>query len=346
MVVRRLSVDECDLLGTLDRSEKVRAAWMKTESGIRFLDFIYLDIDGYGPKLAECINTLKFVATNGGCVFGAFEGDQIVGMAAILTKQEQVDGTSQLISLDVSRAFRRQGIGRELLKNCLAESTERRCHRVLVQSNPHENTLRFFKSMGFVHSQNPQMNCGPDSPCFPQFEFPPPFGNNVEKKIDFELDATVYGKGQHFTDRTTISEIDRYNCYAMARLRVKDEQSFMFGSNPAYWMACSRYEFGENHKLLSINFDNFPVGVIGYGSDDNTRSAYIEPMMVDSMFQRRGIGSRALELFCKRLTVDGRFKKITIGNRSDNVAAGRTYEKAGFMVTGSKDLSCFREKYL
>jgi|SaaInlV_200m_DNA_3_1039701.scaffolds.fasta_scaffold58909_1 hypothetical protein len=131
-------------------------------------------------------------------------------MASILTNQGHMGNTSQLISLDVSREFRRQGIGRELLESCLAESIKRRCHRVWVQSNPHENTLRFFKSMGFLYGQNPQMNCGPNSPCFPQFEFPPPFGNNIENVVDLELDATAYGKSKHFIDRTTISEIDRY----------------------------------------------------------------------------------------------------------------------------------------
>jgi RimJ/RimL family protein N-acetyltransferase len=111
-----------------------------------------------------------------------------------------------------------------------------------------------------------------------------------------------------------------------------------------YWLASRDYEFGDDYRMLSIDFDGFPVGFMGYGV--NNDKIYIEPMMVDTMFQRKGIASKALALFEEKIRTETQYRIITIGNRTDNTAADRTYEKAGYVLLKTDGLSRYREKLL
>jgi GNAT superfamily N-acetyltransferase len=121
---------------------------------------------------------------------------------------------------------------------------------------------------------------------------------------------------------------------------------FSFGDNPVTFMATYRYGWmGEKHKMLCACFDSFPVGFMGYGEGDDD-SVFIEPMMVDASFQNRGIASKMLELFEGKIRSAEKYKGIGIGNRTDNIAAGRTYEKAGFILTKLDGLSVSRYKKL
>ena len=51
MDIKTLCFDECELLSSIDRNEKIRAAWQINKDGVRSLDFTYLDIEGYGFTL-------------------------------------------------------------------------------------------------------------------------------------------------------------------------------------------------------------------------------------------------------------------------------------------------------
>ncbi|MCL1858336.1 MAG: hypothetical protein FWF92_03795 [Oscillospiraceae bacterium] len=60
----------------------------------------------------------------------------------------------------------------------------------------------------------------------------------------------------------------------------------------------------------------------------------------------KGIASKMLELFESKIRSANKYKGIGIGNRTDNIAAGRTYEKAGFVLTKLDGLSVSRYKVL
>jgi len=346
VIIRRLETGECSLLERIDRSERVRAAWMKSEDGTRYLDFIYLDISGYGAGLQDCVGVLRNVISRGGHVYAAFSGNEIAGLASVLLGSNSQSSCSRLVSLDVAKGQRRRGVGRRLVDACLEAHAQATSGSFLVRSNPHENTVKFFKSLGFLHSTSDSEPPEQRLLQFPAFEFPKPFGAAVEHEVLLEMIGTGRGVRERFQDHITVEEISRRNCYATARLRVTDEQSFMFGSNPAYWMACSRYELGESHTLLAIEFDGFPVGMLGYGRGSGEGSLYIEPLMVDAMFQRRGIASTALDLFCRQMAETGEYSAIRIGNRTDNEAAARTYERTGFHLTKVEDMNSYRERQL
>ncbi|MCL2775011.1 MAG: GNAT family N-acetyltransferase [Oscillospiraceae bacterium] len=348
MNIKKLNIDECELFSSIDRSEKIRAAWQINKDRVRSLDFTYLDIEGYGFYATTCIEILRKVINQGGIVYGAFEDNRIVGIASVLPVSEKADGFSVLVSVDVSSEYRRKGIGHSLIDKCAEHSKSVNCSTMLVASNPYESTIKFFKSYGFLYIENPQNKALlQENLYFPKFEFPPPFdGLDVEQPIFLELPLNEYQAKDYFCNRITLDELDKFNCYGATRLAVTDRQMFSFGDNPVTFMATYRYDWmGEKHRMLVACFDSFPVGFIGYGGVDD-ESVFIEPMMVDASFQKRGIASKMLELFECRIRSANKYKGIGIGNRTDNIAAGRTYEKAGFVLTKLDGLSVYRYKEL
>ena len=347
MNIKKLCFDECELLSSIDRSEKIRAAWQINKDGVRSLDFTYLDIEGYGFYLKTCIEILKTVISLGGIVFGAFEDNQIVGMASILPLSEKADGVSVLVSIDVSSYYRRKGIGHSLIDKCVEISKSAGCSTMLVAANPYESTVKFFKSYGFLYTENSQnRSLLQEHLFFPKFEFPPPFGGGIEQPIFLELPLNEYQAKDYFCNRITLDEVNKFNCYGATRLTVTDKQMFSFGDNPVIFMATYRYDWmGDKHRMLVACFDTFPVGFMGYGGVDD-ESVFIEPMMVDVSFQNKGIATKMLELFERIIRSANKYKGISIGNRTDNIAAGRTYEKAGYELTKLDGLSVSRYKKL
>ena len=346
MNIQKLSADECDLFKSIDRSDNIRAAWQINENGIRSLDFTYLDIEGYGFYTTTCIEILRKVISQGGIVYGAFEDNHIVGIASVLPISEKSEGISILVSIDVSSNYRRKKIGRTLIEKCVEHSKSAGCSTMLAAANPYESTIKFFKSYGFLYTDNPQNKLLiQENLFFPKFEFTAPFWGSNEP-IFLELPLNEYQAKDYFCNRITLDEVDKFNCYGATRLAVTDKQMFSFGDNPVTFMATYRYDWmGEKHKILCACFDNFPVGFMGYGGVDD-ESVFIEPMMVDASFQNRGIASKMLELFESKIRSANKYKGIGIGNRTDNIAAGRTYEKAGFVLTKLDGLSVSRYKEL
>ena len=53
-----------------------------------------------------------------------------------------------------------------------------------------------------------------------------------------------------------------------------------------------------------------------------------------------------MELFEQKIREEKIYKSIKIGNRTDNEAAARTYEKTGFVLTKIDGLSSYRLKKL
>ena len=346
MNIRKLNIGECDLFKSIDRSDNIRAAWTINEDGARSLEFAYLDITGYGFYVTMCMEILQNVIAKGGIVYAAFEDNKIAGIASVLPVSKKSEGFCVLVSVDVSSVYRRKGIGRALVDKCAEYSKSAGFATMLAAANPYESTIKFFKSYGFLYSRNLQNKLLiQEHLFFPIFDFPPPFGG-FEQPIYLELPLNEYQEKDYFYSRITLDEINSLNCYGATRLTVTDRQSFSFGNNPVYFMATYKYEFGEKHKILLGCFDTFPVGFMGYGLDSDNETAWIEPMMVDSSFQRRRIATKMMELFEQKIRDEKKYKSIHIGNRTDNIAAAKTYERAGYVLTKVDGLSSSRQKNL
>ena len=75
MQIKKLNINECELLKYIDRSDNIRAVWQTNENGVRSLEFQYLDVEGYGSQIETCIEILRNVVAQNGTVYGAFENN-------------------------------------------------------------------------------------------------------------------------------------------------------------------------------------------------------------------------------------------------------------------------------
>ncbi len=85
--------------------------------------------------------------------FCAFDGDAVVGEIMLIPELNR----NRLIidSFHVSRACRRQGIGRRLIETVLDHARRRGAEALYASCCSAEETVRFYQAMGFEPSRNP-----------------------------------------------------------------------------------------------------------------------------------------------------------------------------------------------
>lgn len=147
---RPLSIDECDRITEIDPSQWIEKAWRKVEGQYQLIKIDYLEEDwpdgfeAYREALENTINT-------GGIAFGAFnkEGD-LVGYVTL--NHDFFGKTAKYLLLDslfVSRAYRGFGIGKSLVKHCVACAKTWGAEKLYTCAGSSEDTIAFYKSIGW-----------------------------------------------------------------------------------------------------------------------------------------------------------------------------------------------------
>ena len=100
--------------------------------------------------------------------FCAFEGDAVVGEIMLIPELNE----NRLIidSFHVSRAFRRCGIGRRLVETVADYARGRGASALYASCCSAEETIDFYKAMGFRPSEQPIPSCVEDEPFDIQME--------------------------------------------------------------------------------------------------------------------------------------------------------------------------------
>lgn len=94
-------------------------------------------------------NPVETILRPGGAIFLAKVDDTIAGTAALM--KEHGD-TYELAKMTVAKAFRGQGISKQLIEACLAEARKKGASRVLLFSNHQLQTaIRLYEQYGFRH---------------------------------------------------------------------------------------------------------------------------------------------------------------------------------------------------
>ncbi len=147
---RQLSREEVILIRKIDRSET--------------MDKFYIFRNGelvIEEKRFECTNEwfqnrcvtpnilpgLRKLVDSGGVVFGAFAGDDFVGIAALDPKFYN-DNRLNLDIIFVSRRFRGKGIGRTLFKMIAREAQSLGASALYVSATPSKHTVDFYMDLG------------------------------------------------------------------------------------------------------------------------------------------------------------------------------------------------------
>jgi Acetyltransferase (GNAT) family len=150
--VQRLGFDDVGLIARIDRSEHVDVEYAVVdghliERSVSMADIPPWDPVGVGPhSVAAKVAFCAPLVAGGAALFGAFEGDRLLGLAV-------VDGSFEprlawLAFLHVSRQVRRRGAASALWGAAVHEAAQASAESIYVSAVPTGSAVGFYLSRG------------------------------------------------------------------------------------------------------------------------------------------------------------------------------------------------------
>jgi GNAT superfamily N-acetyltransferase len=159
LTYRWLEGFELERLSDLDRSERITTTYVMSDEGIeaRAVDWDVpnwnREHDGH-DSLVEITTFCHEHMTAGARALGCLSGDdRLAGIGVMRVEVEP--GVAQLAFLHVSRAYRRQGIAQQLLKQLIAWARGLGAREIYVSSAPSQSAVSFYRSSGFGVTDRP-----------------------------------------------------------------------------------------------------------------------------------------------------------------------------------------------
>lgn len=132
-------------------------------------------------------------------------------------------------------------------------------------------------------------------------------------------------------------EINESNWLEAASLKVSDDQKKFLDS--ALGIIARGYVYRFNRaKVIGISDGEKLIGIALVKDMDEEPAVYdIQQFMIESRFQNKGYGTKALELILSRLSEERKYDKAEVCVNKDDLPALRVYQKLGFKDTGYID---------
>jgi predicted N-acetyltransferase YhbS len=149
MIIRSLERDEISLVWQIDRREVIHNIYyLRDGELVLFPD--YFDAQGWPPGEAEHYTPILLDCFDrGGTFWGAFENENIVGVAVLENRFIGSNSdTLQLKFLHVSHGRRKQGLGRKLFNLAADKAESLGAKKMYISATPSENTINFYSRMG------------------------------------------------------------------------------------------------------------------------------------------------------------------------------------------------------
>ena len=127
------------------------------------------------------------------------------------------------------------------------------------------------------------------------------------------------------------------NWMDVASLSVKEEQKGFVA--PAIGILARGYVYRDcNAKIYAFENDGVIVGMALVREFTDEPLGYdLQQFMVDGQYQRKGYGSRALQLILAELRKEGHYDHVELCVKKADTEAIRLYEKHGFVDSGYID---------
>jgi GNAT superfamily N-acetyltransferase len=147
---------ELERIGEIDRSEEISQSYVYRDRALELRDVRWSvprwSLDGQGEhSVAGKIAAWRPWLEEDGSMFGAFDGDALVGFA--IYRPRLSPGVAQFAVLHVSRLYRRQGLGQALSAKVIEAAKRDGAKRLYVSSAPTKGTVEFYQSLGFQPTQ-------------------------------------------------------------------------------------------------------------------------------------------------------------------------------------------------
>lgn len=157
IIIRQMNDTEFDKIIDIDRSETVEAVYV-VEQGRLIRKELSMNIPpwnqaGTGSSEADAFGPWRRWAEGDGVLLGAFNGDRLVGIS--IFRPDLMPGMGWLALLHISRDYRGQGIGRKLCCQIFERARQAGCTSIYVSSIETCRTVDFYRSLGFVVTDEP-----------------------------------------------------------------------------------------------------------------------------------------------------------------------------------------------
>ena len=151
MNIRELQGPEIGKIWAIDRAEVIENVYY-LQNGRLILQPEQYDLQGWPPGEAEqYLPILVDCFDRGGTFYGAFQGEELIGVAVLENNFiGQNKDQLQLKFLHVSRAYRKQGLGKELFKKTVEKAQALKARKLYISATPSENTINFYLNLGCV----------------------------------------------------------------------------------------------------------------------------------------------------------------------------------------------------
>lgn len=149
MEYRSLDIGEVALLARVDRSERIEEVY-RLRDGRLVLHPAPCTVAAFDPaELAALVARQRAIVAGGGVVLGAFEGEQIAGIASV---ERRLRGAARdRVKMDVlyvGAPFRGRGVGRALVRRAMELARGMGAAALYVSATPTRRTVDFYLACG------------------------------------------------------------------------------------------------------------------------------------------------------------------------------------------------------
>ncbi|USB31928.1 GNAT family N-acetyltransferase [Paenibacillus sp. YPG26] len=146
---RELSMEEAELIAQIDRSEYIEKVYRVEEGTVREIQAGHECAAWDEHHLEELKARYREQLRGGGYAYGAFDGSRLAGFGVLGYKFRGQDlNQLQVDLMYVSRAYRRQGIGRTIMNELKREAISRGAEYLYVSSTETQSAVHFYTHCG------------------------------------------------------------------------------------------------------------------------------------------------------------------------------------------------------
>ena len=149
IVYRELQTHEAQLLGTIERSERIDSTYRATNGTLTLHEAREEVVAWDSAELADYVARLRVLIDSGGSALAAWDGASVVGIGSL--DVSGVGGDRAVMKLDmlyVSAGYRGRGIGRRLTQMAGSRARSLGATALYVSATPTRGTVDAYLGMG------------------------------------------------------------------------------------------------------------------------------------------------------------------------------------------------------
>lgn len=160
-----------DILNDFNRYQEVRKCWRKQNNEWVLIDNPFVENWDLNKKHYIVSEMVKCIS-NHGIAYGATAGNRLIGFACISNEffgnnNEYIN----LISIQVSAEYRKQGIGKHLFELISSSARQLGAGKLYISAHSSEESQAFYRSIGCVDAAEINQSIADEEPFDCQLEF-------------------------------------------------------------------------------------------------------------------------------------------------------------------------------